>query len=27
MNDWFTEFVCTNPVVRPPPLMIIRFPI
>ncbi|MFQ6655689.1 hypothetical protein Gotur_026133, partial [Gossypium turneri] len=20
MNDWFAEFVCTNPAVRPPPL-------
>ncbi|MFQ6663392.1 hypothetical protein Gotur_030941 [Gossypium turneri] len=26
MNDWFAEFVCTNPTVRPPPLMILRFP-
>ncbi|MFQ6645690.1 hypothetical protein Gotur_019762 [Gossypium turneri] len=26
MNDWFAEFVRSNPAVRPPPLMIYKFP-
>ncbi|MFQ6660205.1 hypothetical protein Gotur_028808 [Gossypium turneri] len=26
MNDWFTKFVHMNSAIRPPPLMILRFP-